>query len=137
MEPLGISASIVALLQLTGTVVRYLKEVKEAPKERSTILLEVSSASGLLYQLRDQAESAQGDDSCLRIFRSLNTSGGPVEQFKTILENLASRLQPPTGWHRAGKALVWPFRKEEVKDLLAAIERQKIHFGLALQMDDM
>ena len=60
MDPLSISASIAALLALTGTVVQYLTAVKGASKDSQKTLLEVSSASGLLYQLREILVSDKG-----------------------------------------------------------------------------
>jgi hypothetical protein len=43
MDPLSITASIAAILQLSGTVVRYLSEVKSATSGRQKILSEVVS----------------------------------------------------------------------------------------------
>lgn len=36
-----------------------------------------------------------------------------------------------------GRNLTWPFRKEEIKSLLSALERQKSLFNLALQNDSL
>jgi hypothetical protein len=60
--------------------------------------------------------------------RTITAPNGPLEQFKISLERLASK---------AGKALVWPFQKGEVNDVLVAIERQKSCFILAQQNDHM
>ena len=43
MDPLSISASIVALVQLTGTVVEYLHGMKGASEDRQNILSELTS----------------------------------------------------------------------------------------------
>jgi hypothetical protein len=52
-DPLSISASITALLQLTSRVVQYINSVKDASKECFRIRDEISSASFLLYMLKD------------------------------------------------------------------------------------
>ncbi len=63
MDSLSISASIAALLQLTGTVIQYLKTVKGALKYRHRILLELCNVSGTLYILEEQASQAQQGDA--------------------------------------------------------------------------
>ena len=40
-DPLSTIASLVAILQLAGTVVTYLNDVKEASNDRNRILLEL------------------------------------------------------------------------------------------------
>lgn len=58
-DPLSTSASIIAVLQLTGTVVQYLNDAKGASEDRQRILAEISSTSGVLFLLKDLAERAQ------------------------------------------------------------------------------
>jgi hypothetical protein len=136
-DPLSVSASIVAVLQLTGTVVQYLKDVKEAPKDRQRILSELSVASGILYLLRDLAERPQYGDAWSVTIRSLNVPNGPLDQFKLALELLTSKLAPVNGLKKMRKALAWPFQKTEIQIVISMIERQKSIFNLALQNDHM
>jgi hypothetical protein len=134
-DPLSISASIIAVLQLTSTVVGYLNDVKDASEERLRIRDEITSASFLLYMLRDRAEQASLGEAWLSTVRSLSVPKGPLEQFKRALEQLAARLAPVNKLRKFGKALKWPFQREEIKDILSTIERQKSLFDLALQND--
>ena len=135
MDPLSISASIIQILQFTKIVVQYLNDVKDASKECLKICDEISSTSFLLYMLKDRAEHAQeGDDSSSTV-RSLNVPNGPLDQFKNELERLTARLAPFHGLKGIGKAVSWPLKKTEVKDILGKIERQKVLFSLALQND--
>jgi hypothetical protein len=136
-DPLSTSASIIAVLQLSGTIIQYLNDVKGASEDRYRLLNEVASISGLLYFLKDRATQSQYGDSWSMTLASLNTPQGPLEQFKSALERLALKLAPVEGWRRAGKALAWPFRKEEIKEILSTIERHKSLFNLALQNDHM
>ena len=136
MDPLSLTASIIAVLQLSGTVISYLNDVKEASKDSYSILLEVSSVTGLLYTLRSLIETDKGD-GYLDVARSLAVPYGPLDQFKTTLEKLSKQLQPATGVRKAARVLKWPFKKEEVKELLSTIERQKTLFSLALQNDQV
>ena len=136
-DPLSISASIIAVLQFTSTVIGYISEVSTASKDHQRVLLEVRSTQGILSALRDLGENAGWTDSWILTMKSLNVSGGPLEQFKTALERLALKLKPVDGWELARRALAWPFQKEEVNEILRLIERQKTLFSLALQNDHM
>lgn len=135
MDPLSISASIVALVQLTGTVVEYLHGMKGASEDRQNILSELTSVSGMLFILQDHADQ-QGESWSLTL-KSLNGSKGPLAQLRTSLELLASKLAPMKGLKKIGKAFAWPFQKAEIRDILNTIERQKSLLNLARQNDHM
>ena len=138
MDPLSISASITALLQLTSTVILYLNRVKGAPEDRRTILSELASVSGFLYVLQDQADQAKKGNQWSSTLQSLNVPEGPLVQLQRALERLSSRLaSPTTGLKKVSKVITWPFRKEEIKEILASIERQKGLLNLARQNDHM
>lgn len=133
-DPLSISASIIAVLQMTGTVIQYLNDVKGASDDVRSILIEISNTSGLLYSLRDPVAV---DESWLTTVKSLAAPSGPLEQFKSALEDLIVKLSPAVGLKNLGKKIIWPFQKGEVKEILGKIERQKMLFSLALQNDNM
>jgi hypothetical protein len=137
MDPLSISASIIAILQLSGTVVQYLNGMKDAHKDRQIILDEVSSAIGILFLLKDHAERARCGDAWFVTAKSLNTPEGPLKQFKMALQRLELKLAPVGGLKKVGNALIWPFQKGEIREIFNTIERQKALFNLALQNDHM
>ena len=135
MDPLSVSASTVALLQLTGTVITYLSDVKGGPKELQRLRLELSSVLSLLMTLQDQANQVTKDDACSSTLNSLNVPNGPFQQLHSALELLASKLAPVEGWKKVGKAIKWPFEKEEVQEVRNTIERLKALLILARQND--
>ena len=135
MDPLSVSASIIALLQLTSEVVGYLSDVKGAPKEIHSIRLEIYSVLPMLDILQGQADQAQQSDPWSLTLQSLNEPDGPLQQFQTALKLLASKLAPVRGLKKVGKALAWPFEKDEIRSILNTIERQKLLFSLARQND--
>ncbi|KAK0512604.1 hypothetical protein JMJ35_004621 [Cladonia borealis] len=49
-DPLSISASIIASLQLTGTIVSYLQDVREASEERQRILNEITKRTAVPFK---------------------------------------------------------------------------------------
>lgn len=136
-ELVSLTASIVALLQISMSAVSYLNDVKDGPQEKKRLLLELSSVSGLLYTLKDQASRADAGEEYLDNIKCLDVPNGPLAQFKSALERLTTKLQPGVGWKRVGKALAWPFEREEIVDILGTIERSKTYFSLALQGDSL
>ena len=137
MDPLSVSAGIIAVLQLSSTVFGYLKDATEATGDRKRLLDEVTSLHFLLFPLVDQMKEAEGDDTWSASLRSLKTPGGPLEQFRVELQRVASKLERVAGVKKFGKAITWPFQKEEVKEILSTIERQKSLFILALESCNM
>ncbi|KAF7502216.1 hypothetical protein GJ744_006438 [Endocarpon pusillum] len=136
-EPLGIVASIIAVLQLTTTAVKYLNDVKDGPSERVRILAEISTIRGLLHTFKDFAESTEPGDTSLATIKSLNVPDGPLDQFKAALERLLSKLKPAHGVKKVARALTWSLEKGEVITILSQIERQKALFLLARQNDHL
>jgi hypothetical protein len=53
------------------------------------------------------------------------------------LESLEVKLAPAAGLKGVKNALIWPFKKEDVKEILGSIERLKTDLGLAFQSDHM
>ena len=51
MDPLSVTASVIAILQLTGGVITYLNDVKDAPKECRECMFEVLNLNMLLLKL--------------------------------------------------------------------------------------
>ena len=91
--------------------------------------------------LRDRLDQADIDPASLSSVRSLSGPNGPVDQFRRLLEQLSSRLAPGKGKKKGlselGRSLAWPLKKEEIKAILGAPERQKSLFHLALQNDNL
>lgn len=133
MEPIGATASIVSLLQLAGAVIKYLSILKDASKDIKALVLELCTVRGLLSTFKDLVT----EDSVLH--ESLSGHNGLFSQIESSLQSLASKVEPTstnTG-HSFVQKLRWPLRKEEVKDVLSSIERQKTLLSLALQNDQV
>ena len=136
-DPLSVIASIAAVVHLTRRVVRYLNEVKDASTVCSRILLEISIASGLLSNLENLIGDAESDGTWLDTTKLLSGDNSPLTQFKRSVEQLATKLAPIAGLRKAGMAFIWPFKKDELIDLLADIERQKTLLLLAVQNEHL
>ncbi|KIN03450.1 hypothetical protein OIDMADRAFT_39755 [Oidiodendron maius Zn] len=135
-DPLSVSASIIALLQLSGTVIGYFKDVKDASKDCANILLEISSASSLLHSLNNLITRSDAQGFQFAMVASLAVPYGPLDQFKSVLERLSEKICPVDRFKRAVRVIAWSLKKDEVKELLSTIERLKSLFSLALQSDN-
>jgi len=133
-EPLSIAASIIAVLQLTSSVVEYLQAVHDARKDRIDFLVEVSGLYHLLLALQNRVDKANAEDLWLTHFRQLGVRDGPLDQFKSHLERLVSKLGPATGLRRT---LIWKFNKPEIEGIISRIERIKKLVHLALTDDHL
>ncbi|KAG8527048.1 uncharacterized protein KY384_008477 [Bacidia gigantensis] len=133
-DPLSITSGLIAILQLTKTVVKYLRDVSDATSQKNVLLLELSSTKGILETLNDLSKSAGDDKSLLSSFRLLQE---PLRNYEALLTRLDAALAPAHGLKKVGKAFKWPFDKAGVQDILASIERYKALFGLALQADNI
>lgn len=134
MDPLSISAAIVALGHVTSTVIQALIDMKQATGYRKQILNEISSAAGILFVLNDLASRSKETQSWCTTIGALNEPDGPLSQYKTSMENLLSILSTDNSndLKRVQNTLAWPFQKRQVNDILSTVERLKSTFALAL-----
>jgi hypothetical protein len=137
MDPLSATASIIAILQLSGKVLAYLNDVKDAPKDRTQCAVEMLNLCSLLYKLRDHVEKGDPTQLWYTAVQDLAVKNGPLDQFKQALETLQTKITDGNRLRRAGEALMWKFKKEEIASILGQIERLKSLIEIALQMDHL
>ncbi|OAG12718.1 ankyrin [Paraphaeosphaeria sporulosa] len=135
MDPLSVAASIISVLQLSGKVLGYLNDVKDASEDRAKCAVEASNVYSLLLNLRFRLEEGSADAPWYTAVRALGVENGPLDQFKQALETLQIQMTGGGRIQQAGRALVWKFKKEEIAGILVRIERLKALVGIALQMD--
>ena len=138
MDPLSITASIIALLQLTRSVLDYLKDFKDASEDRFRLMGELSGLKCLLSLLETRVnESKAGDPWLDNTVRVLDDPNGLLDQFKSDLARLASKPGGGGAVKAFVKKMTWSFEKTEIKDLLSKIERVKTLVLLALANDHL
>lgn len=139
MDPLSVTASIIAVLQLGSTVLKYLGDVKDATKDCKSIIDEISSTRGILSALNETvADVTASGETWSATIQALTQPDGPLNVLKTTLQQLAGRLEGQasvTGIKKAARSLRWPFKETEVEKFLWIIERQKSTLSLALEND--
>jgi len=137
MDPLSVTASVIAVLQLTGVVISYLNDIKDAPKECQQCTIEACNLQSLLISLRYRLEQGQRGDPWFTTVRTLNAENGPLDQYKQALEQLQSKVDVGNSTNRIKRRLVWKFNKAEVADILARMERLKNHVNIVLNNDHL
>jgi hypothetical protein len=138
MDPItavGLIASIAQIIDATTKVLRYLNDVKNAPKARAQVAQEASLLLALLTSLRYRLEDTNAKDPWVQGVMTLGMASGPLDQFREALEALAGKLQSSGTAKSVGKALSWYFEKKEVDEFLNRMERLKSFIALALQGD--
>lgn len=137
MDGLSAAASIIAVLQLTGKVITYLNDVKDAPKQCQQCTIEASNLQNLLINLRYRLEQAQASDPWFTALRALTVKNGPLDQYKQALEQLLSKVEIHHVGQEIRRRLFWTFSKAEVADILKRMERLKSLVNIALEMDHL
>ena len=138
-DALGLVAGIVSVLQLSDVVIRYLSEVKNASKDCASLVLEISSASGILGSLEKLVAEQGGEvaDPWLPTVRLLGAHDGPLDLYREALKRIKELLEPSVKIRKLGDHFVWPFKRKEAQKLFDQIKRQHNIFNTALISDHM
>jgi hypothetical protein len=135
MDPLSLTASIIAVLQLTSTLTTYINEMRNAAKDQAKVAVEASNLYNLLTTLRFRVEEARSDDPWFHQVKLLGIENGPLDQYKDALETIVDKLPSPRKGDQIKSALLWKFTKGEVDNIWARMERLKSLVNCALTND--
>lgn len=137
-EVIGITASIAALIQLTGKVTSfsygYIGGVKRASKDLHELVDELHALSKVLIVLRDYTEQNSGQSTALD---TLSGKDSPLQECAGELDKLRAKIEPRDGFKGIIDNLKWPLRESETLQYIARIERHKSLFSFALAADNM
>lgn len=138
MDGVSAAASIIAIIQLTTSLVDYIGTVKNASKEQKQLKDEAASAYGVLFRVYLQVQKANGDEAWYETVRQLLTPSGAFGQYLLALERLGDVAKDrKTLGGRVVNALSWKFRKDDVEQVLKSIDRVKSSANLALSNDTL
>ncbi|CAI7673674.1 unnamed protein product [Penicillium pancosmium] len=138
MDALSSAASVIAVIQLTGSIVKlcggYIQEVKDAQEE---IFILQKAIAGLQDTLQDLHKLLQSNDGM-----ALPTSSRRVSNITDCLSDLRAleaKLDPGRGnrmMRKVGlRALKWPLKRAELEGVIQNLEKYKSSFVLSLQVD--
>lgn len=142
VEPLSLVASLIAVLQISASVIsccyEYRKHVKNAPKDLLRVTNEVAALRNVverLVALVDDEKAAS--HKYLSTLADIASADGPLGICQRDLESLKAKLEPPVNQWRALRGwLTWPLREKDVTKTLASIYRTKSLLECALLVDN-
>ncbi len=137
MDGLSVAASIIAVVQTAGSVITYLSDVKNAPKECRNFQIEASSSNALLLRLEVRLGESSAAEPWFNEVQALVRKNGLLGQYKLSLAALLAKIEPKSKLRNALNILLWSSIKEDVALVLATIERVKTLIGIALEMDHL
>jgi hypothetical protein len=136
MDPLSVTASIIAILQLTVKVGQALSDANSASKERSQFTADTSNLSKLLFDLSFRLDESS-DDPWHANVRTLGGKDGLIYQYRIALEGLTDKISAGHGLKRTAKTLLWKYIRDDAERILSKIERLKSLVQIALEMDHL
>jgi hypothetical protein len=134
-DPLGTTASIIAIIQLSSDVVKYINRVGGATKERKRLRDGVRACEFILQQLKDDADDTEEGKAWSETIKALEGADAPLGRLWVALNVVKVKLEPKTGLEKTLTSLKWPFNEKEVEKIISAIEREKTLLQLALTND--
>lgn len=148
MDPLSITASVIAVIGLAGKIISlcqgYVNTMKGAPSDLRTIMVETGSLKSVVTSL-EFLLSSWGPGNMLHIVKSLEGPEGPLEASRKALVALEKLFPPATDHNATGTKrratsisyakLAWPFKEEKGRKILNDIARYKATISLALTTD--
>lgn len=143
MDPISITGTLIAVLQLTTTVISICYDYRQGVSSASREVLQISSSlnslrdvlESLLGLIEDSKSKSEGSESRLATVELLAKDGGTLDSCLEELLRLKRKLEPESGWRKVRKSLVWPLQEAEVKKALDRLERSKSMMLLALSAD--
>ena len=129
------TASIIAILQLTSTLTNYINNVRKATAEQAKVAVEASNLFSLLTSMRFRVEGTRSDDPWFNQVKMLGTHNGPLDQLRDTLEEMVGTMSSSRKRDQIKSALMWKFTKSQVDEMLQRMERLKSLITCALAND--
>lgn len=140
MDGLSTAASVIAVIQLTGNIVKicgsYVQEVKDARNEILAIQQAVTGLERVLQQLKELLQGPSAPKLSIS-----QTIDGDITKCSLSLASLEKKIdggRRQKGVRRLGlRALGRPLKIAEVEKVVSDLERYKSSFTLCLMIDQM
>ncbi|KAL3466580.1 hypothetical protein BJX64DRAFT_231720 [Aspergillus heterothallicus] len=134
----GVAGVIQAAAGLAITCARYIKEVKDCPKEIHELNREITSFIHVLESVQTQLGGPRGGRLAI-----LGERQKDIKECSAVLVSMDKRLLNDMSPHHTRSSarklfryLKWPLKRDEVIEHIKQIDRYKSLFSLALQADN-
>ena len=137
-EPLSTIASLIAVAQISGTIISICYDYRHGLKNVSSSVTrlsdEVRSLRDVLENLIELVDDHPGQFYSVEL---LDHQNGPLSKCSEELQELQNKLQPQGGWKAVGRALKWPLSEPELLKVLSHLDRMKTTITVAIATDQM
>ena len=140
-DPLSITASIITVLQLAGSVTSLCLKYKDAAKSKGGILQQLlDELQGLTDVLNPFTRLVEEHGQDTISYEALSKPSGALGECRSVLGHLQSELASivaAQGIQKLGKVLAWPMKEKEIRSLLQKLNHSKATLMLALHGVEM
>ncbi|KAK8052485.1 hypothetical protein PG993_003870 [Apiospora rasikravindrae] len=130
------TSSLIAIVDLSFKVIKYMNDVRDGGKERSELHQEVLTVYDIFWNIKSDFESPSLDETTpwSEAIKPLFKPNGTIEQLKQVLVQIAAKITIAPQHTPAGviKKLKWPFEKSEVQRILSRLRSYKDTISVAL-----
>jgi hypothetical protein len=142
MEALGSAATLVQIVSFTGEVLvlgyGYLSKVAKAPSQIRALLRETAGLNDLLAQIQDLVENER-DFEATTVLTSLDRLGvlKDCKALISLVQKIVKSCAQVVGQdvQNTAKKLLWPFKENETKYLMAQLARLRDILATAITVD--
>lgn len=138
MDPvtaIGLTASLVNIMEAAMKVVRVINDIKGATKKQAMLIQEVTSLLPFLSSLKTRIDLSNETESWFARALVLGAPNGAITLLDVAISQLSQRLEKLYGRNKVSRSLGWVLKKEECKAILVRIERAKSLIAAELQGD--
>ena len=141
-DPLSLVASLIAVVQISGSVIsccyEYRKGVKNAPKDLLRVTNEVAGLRNVVERLVTLIDDEKmASHKYLSTLADIVSADGPLELCQQDLRSLKIKLEPPINECKAlGRRLTWPLHEKDITKIIASVYRTKSLLETALMIDN-
>ncbi|KFZ02901.1 hypothetical protein V502_11411 [Pseudogymnoascus sp. VKM F-4520 (FW-2644)] len=134
MEAVGALASIVQLVDATAKLINYLKDVRAAEKQISTVQSEIEIIHNVLVALQTSVD--ENPKTFHVTLTALNAKDGILFEISSFITDFKEKLEAKPG-RKLGRKISWPFDKSRFQQDLERIQRYKTILICALLNDSI
>ncbi|KAL2833732.1 hypothetical protein BDW59DRAFT_156533 [Aspergillus cavernicola] len=137
MDPLSISASTIAILQLTGKVIQLLTALASLSIEARALAVEITTTRALISSLKELAAVDEAWNERLQ-----EMAAGPLLILTELLQDLETKLladddQSIGRVRKWGRKITWPFRMEETRGMTKIARNVRSVLAASLAVDQL
>lgn len=144
-DPLSVTASIAAILQISFAVAGYFGKLAQSTKEHQQILKEIQSCDSLLedikkvlkLELEPRTDNDGKPDAQLEVPKILIESLVELKDDLSSMKDKFKKEKKRSLWTWGLRKAAWPMKAEEATQILARMETRKANLIVALQLLQM